>query len=105
MPPGHRGSLWFKIIWFGLLHNQENEARTRNNFFVPTRNIQKVLCLWNSRNLSLEEKIINFKTLAISEVVYLSLVTEILNSIDAIQSSQKYSMAIYLTKNSAHIIW
>ena len=45
--------------------------------------IYKVLGLWNSRNLSLEER-------KISKIVYLSLLTEALNTIiNEIQSIQK----------------
>ena len=37
--------------------------------------IQNALNLWRMRNITLEEKIIIFKTLALSKVVYLTLIT------------------------------
>ena len=41
------------------------------------RKIEKVLKLWRMRNLTLEGKITIFKTLAISKIIHLSLVTNV----------------------------
>ena len=50
---------------------------------------KKVLKIWKMRNLTLEGKIIIFKTLAISKIIHLSLVTnvptEIINELHKIQ--------------------
>ena len=42
------------------------------NFLDTVKSIQQVLCFWNSRMLSLEGRIIIFKTLAISKIFYLT---------------------------------
>ena len=49
-----------------------------------------MLRFWNSRMLSIEGRIIIFKTLAISKIVYLAFLTVILNSlIEELQKIQK----------------
>ena len=50
------------------------------NFRTTISKIQAVLKLWRMRKLSLERKIIVFKSLAISKIVCLSLLTSILNN-------------------------
>ena len=45
----------------------------QNNFITMTKKIQQVPRLWNSRTLTLEGRIMIFKTLAISKIVYLAL--------------------------------
>ena len=50
------------------------------NFCDMVKNISNVIKLWRMRHLSLEGKITNFKSLAISKIVYLALLTSIPNS-------------------------
>ena len=62
----------------------------KNNFLDTVKSIQQVLRFWNRRILSLEGKIIIFKTLAISKIVYLAFLTVIPNSlIEELQKIQK----------------
>ena len=49
----------------------------QNNFISTINKIQQVLRLWDSRMLTLEGRIMIFKTLAISKIVYLALITNI----------------------------
>ena len=49
----------------------------QNNFITTIKNMQQVLRLWNSHTLTLEERIMIFKTLAISKIVYLALITNV----------------------------
>ena len=48
----------------GVHFSYNKEARILKNLFVIIRNIQKFICLWNSKNLSLEGRILIFKTLS-----------------------------------------
>ena len=45
--------------------------------WVPHLKIQQVLHLWNSHMLTLEGRIIIFKTIAISKIAYLDLMTNV----------------------------
>ena len=49
----------------------------QNSFLITINKIQQVLHLWDSRTLTLEERIMIFKTLAISKIVYLALITNV----------------------------
>ena len=49
----------------------------QENFIRHVWKIEKVLKLWRMRNLTLEGKITIFKTLAISKIIHLSLVTNV----------------------------
>ena len=68
-----------QIIGMSFSYNKaiQNELNFRTTIFK----IQAVLKLWRMRRLSLEGKIIVFKSLAISKIVYLSLLTNIPNNI------------------------
>ena len=73
-----------------ILRVLKDTLKVQNNFLDTVKTIQQVLCFWNSRMLSLEGRIIIFKTLAISEIVYLALLTVIPNSlIEELQKIQK----------------
>jgi hypothetical protein len=60
------------------------------NFLVTVENIEKLLNVWRQRDLTLEGKIIIFKSLAISKIVhvaYLSAVPkEIIDKLEKIQN-------------------
>ena len=58
------------------------------NFFDHITKIKNVLKVWRMRDLSIEDKITVFKSLAISKIIHLSLVTTTNNSI--INQLEKY---------------
>ena len=70
--------------------NSENQE----NFIHLVLKIEKLLRLWRMQNLSIVVKITVFKTLAISEIVYLALVKVIL-----------ISNILELNKIRKHFIW
>ena len=53
----------------------------QNSFLTTINETQQVLHLWDSRTLTLEGRIMIFKTLAISNIVYLALITNVLKVI------------------------
>ena len=80
-------------IKFSVVHFSYNSTlKVLNNFFDTVKSIQQVLRFWNRRMLSLEGRIIIFKTVAISKIVYLAL-TVIPNSL--IEELQKNSNNVY----------
>ena len=76
-----------KILGIHFSYNKKLE--TEENFIRHVWKIEKVLKLWRMRNLTLEGKITIFKTLAISKIIHLSLVTnvptQIINELNKIQ--------------------
>ena len=63
----------------------------QKNYCQTITNIHGILKLWRMRNLSIEGKIVVFKTLAISKLVYLALLTVTPNHIaDEVAKIQKY---------------
>ena len=66
-------------------------------------NMPNVLNLWRIRNITLERKIIIFKTLMLSKNVYLTLITSFSKqSIDEIQKLQKAFIWNNLTPKIKH---
>ena len=49
----------------------------QNDFISTIKKTQQVLRLWNSRMLTLEGRIMIFKTLAISKIFYLALINNV----------------------------
>ena len=49
----------------------------QKSFLTTINEIQQVLHLWDSRTLTLEGRIMIFKILAISSIVYLALITNV----------------------------
>ena len=64
-----------KILVVYFSYNQK--IKDDKNFHNILSNIQGVLNLWRMRNLTLEGRIVVFKTLAISKIVFLALLTKI----------------------------
>ena len=64
-----------KVLGIHFSYNKKLE--TEENFIRHVRKIEKVLKLWRMRNLTLEGKITIFKTLAISKIIHVSLVTNV----------------------------
>ena len=60
-------------IYFSYNKKLENE----NNFLDHITKLQKVINIWKMRNLSLLGKITIFKTLALSNIIHLALVTNV----------------------------
>ena len=78
------------IKTLGVQFSYNSTFKVQNNFLDTVKSIQQVLRFWNRRILSLEGKIIIFKTLAISKIVYLAFLTVIPNSlIEELQRIQK----------------
>ena len=74
----------------GVHFSYSNTLKVQSNFLDTVKSIQQALRFWNRRILSLEGKIIIFKTLAISKIVYLAFLTVIPNSlIEELQRIQK----------------
>ena len=72
-----------------ILLFQKNTVKNVVDHESNIRNIEKVLKLWRIRNLTVEGKITNIKTLAIPTIIHLSLITnvpeEIMNELNKIQ--------------------
>ena len=65
----------------GVHFSYNSTLKVQNNFLDTVKSIQQVLRFWNRRILLLEGRIIIFKTLAISKIVYLAFLTVIPNSL------------------------
>lgn len=64
------------------VHFSYNDAIClQNNFIAVVKKIEKVLQVWNMRPLTLSGKIIIFKSLAISKIVYISYLSNVPNAI------------------------
>ena len=64
-----------KILGIYFSHNKKLEQEKK--FFNHTVKIQNIFKLWKQRNLSFEGRIVVFKSLAISKLTHLALVTDI----------------------------
>ena len=68
-----------KIV--GVHFSYNLTLKVQNNFLDTVKSIQQVLHFWNSRMLSLDGKIIIFKTLATFKIVYFTFLTVIPKSL------------------------
>ena len=68
-----------QIIGVHICYNTKLQDDT--NLCMTVKNICNVIKLWRMRHLSLEGKITIFKSLALSKVVYLAVLTIVLKSI------------------------
>ena len=79
----------------GIHFSYNKERRNEKNFLESITKTQNVLKVWRMRRLTLEGKIIVFKTLAISKIVFLSLIskvpTEIISELERIQKTFLWS--------------
>ena len=62
-----------KILGTHFSYNKKLEDE--KNFYTAVTNIQRILKIWKMRNLTLGGKIVIFKTLLISKIVFQSLIT------------------------------
>ena len=77
-----------KILGINFSYNKRIQMEL--NFLDTVKQIKRVLSVWNMRSLSLEGRILIFKTLAISKIVYLAMVIDVPNSIvDELKKIQK----------------
>ena len=69
----------------------KKKLKEENNFYKNVTNIQRILKKWKMRKLTLEAKIVIFKTIAISKIVFLSFITtvpkHIVNELGKIQEA------------------
>ena len=90
-----------KILGVHFSYNQK--LKIQKNFVKSITNMQNVLNLWRMRNITLEGKIIIFKTLALSKIVYLTLITSFSKQlIEEIQRIQKAFIWNNLTPKIKH---
>ena len=75
----------------------------QNNFITTIKKIQEVLRLRNSRTLPLEGRIMMFKTLAISKIVYIALITNVPK--EMLKNFKKYIQLTYIVLKVATHIW
>ena len=81
----------------GIHFSYNNNVKNNENFMKHIRKIEQVLKLWRMRYLSIEGKITVFKTLALSKIIHLALVTDVPKStILALNKIQKE----FIWKNS-----
>ena len=65
----------------GIHFSYNSQVQNEQNYLNTVKSIEKVLKLWRMRNLLLAGKITVFKTLAISKIVYLAMMTPVPNQI------------------------
>ena len=68
-----------KIFGFHFSYNKQIE--NEKNFITLIKKIENVFKTWKTRNLTVQGKIIIFKTLETSIVIHLALVTNVPNAI------------------------
>ena len=74
------------IKFLGVFFSYDKNLQLENNFRKTILSTERILKMLRRRNLTLEDKIIIFKTLALSEITFLAQVLEIPNQIiDALQ--------------------
>ena len=61
----------------GVYFSDNKKIKDDTNFYNIVSNIQGVLNLWRMRNFLLEGRIVVFKMLTISKIVFLALLTKI----------------------------
>ena len=77
-----------KILGVHFSYNQK--LQNEKNFVNIVKKIQQIIGLWKTCSLSLEGKILIFKTLAISKIVYISVITVVPRAIvEELQTIQK----------------
>ena len=79
-----------KVLGVHILYNRT--LQDHKSFCDTVKNISNIIKLWRMSHLSLEGKIAIFKSLAISKIVYLGLLTIIPNSfLEQLKQMQKTS--------------
>ena len=83
-----------KILGTHFSYNEK--LKEENKFHTTGSNIQRVLKIWETRNLLLEGNIFNFKTLAISKIVLQFLITTALRHI--VNELEKNTECVFVEK-------
>ena len=84
------------ITIFGVPFSYNQKLQIQKHFVKSITNMQNILTLW--RNITLEGKLKIFKTLALSEIVYLTLITSFSKQlIEEMQKIQKAFICDNLT--------
>ena len=74
--------------------------KEEKSFFKTVTDIQQVLKIWKMRDLTLEGKIVNFKTIVISKIVFQSIITTLpKHVVNKLEKRQK----TFLCNNSTDI--
>ena len=75
----------------GTYFSYNSRIKEECNFLKIVSNVQSVLNLWRYRNLTLEGRIVVFKSLAISKIVFQALIapvpTHVIKALETIQTS------------------
>ena len=75
----------------GIHFSYNNKLNIEKNFLTAISNIQSVIRIWRMKNLTLEGKIIVFKTLALSKIAHLCFTSvvpkQIIEEIENIQKN------------------
>ena len=82
---GQSGSLWYKCVdlvfdtikILGTNFSYNEKLKEERSFCLTIANIQRVLKLWKLLNLTLEGKLLIFKTLALSKTIFQAFVKPI----------------------------
>ena len=77
------------ITILGVYFSYNQGKKEDENFYNIISNIQGALNLWTMRNLTLERRIVVFKTLAIPKTVFLALSTKIYQVVTELAKIQK----------------
>ena len=72
------------------IFSYNQKIKDDKTFYNIISNIQGVLNLWRMRNPTLEGKIVAFKTLLISKIVFLALLTKV--SYQVVKELEKYKV-------------
>ena len=78
------------VQFLGIFFSYNNKIENEENFIKLIKKIKNVFKIWRIRNLTVQGKITIFKTLAISKVIHLALVTNVPQAIiDQLNKIQK----------------
>ena len=61
----------------GIYFSYNTKLENEKNFLYHITKLQEVINIWKMRNLSLRGEITNFKTLALSKIIHLALLTNV----------------------------
>ena len=85
-----------KILGTHFFYNKK--LKEERNLCLIVANIQRVLKLWKLRNLTLEGKILIFKTLALSKIIFQAFVTPIPSYV--VTEQEKMQKKVFLWEHS-----
>ena len=84
--------------------SDNNKLNMEKNFLTAISNIQNILKIWHTKNVTLEGEIIILRTLALSKIVHLHLKTvvpkQIIEQIETIQKNLLWNRSIPKIKHS-----